>query len=134
MLLAAALLPLRLLLLRLLVSAAACCVVLLQSNSFQSKKQLLLLLLLPLLLLLVRLNLLVFACLIPWRAPPCVCRGRRIYIMKIIQVQLPNCQTFGQQERHGPLIVGQKVTGPKTLQGASSHFALCAALWRMPNL
>ena len=38
----------------------------------------LLLLLLPLLLLLVRLNLLVFACLIPWRAPPCVCRGRRI--------------------------------------------------------
>ena len=39
---------------------------------------LLLLLLLPLLLLLVRLNLLVFACLIPWRAPPCVCRGRRM--------------------------------------------------------
>ena len=39
---------------------------------------LLLPLLLPLLLLLVRLNLLVFACLIPWRAPPCVCRGRRI--------------------------------------------------------
>jgi hypothetical protein len=30
-------------------------------------------------LLLVRLNLLVFACLIPWRAPPCVCRGRRIW-------------------------------------------------------
>ena len=26
------------------------------------------------------LNLLVFACLIPWRAPPCVCRGRRIFI------------------------------------------------------
>ena len=36
-----------------------------------------LLLPLPLLLLLVRLKL---ACLIPWRAPPCVCRGRRIYI------------------------------------------------------
>ena len=52
------------------------------------KYMLSLLLLLLLLLLLVRLNLLVFACLIPWRAPPCVCRGRRISNSRCIMIYI----------------------------------------------
>ena len=71
-------------------AAGGCCcccgaaVVLLQSNTFQSKKQLLLLLVLLLLLLLLLLQhssetrVKWVKCLIPQRAPPCVCRGRRI--------------------------------------------------------
>ena len=31
-------------------------------------------------------------CLIPWRAPPCVCRGRRIFDWKLIGTNTENCQ------------------------------------------
>ena len=55
------------------------------------------------------------ACLIPWRAPPCVCRGRRIYIYTYTYIQIMNsvqqCHSSATQTGKTTLPAGDFVVG-----------------------